>query len=129
MDGNSAIFRTIPPLLTSTKHPRFCFTHKQIEAQLYCITTAKFVRIITLYFVVIVKLVFLISVIAIDIDPDKIELARHNARVYGVEDRIEFIVGDYFKVIIRTRYFCVLLPITRLLLFVQISSVYLKEIQ
>lgn len=34
-------------------------------------------------------------VIAIDIDPVKIELARNNARVYGVEDRIEFIVGDF----------------------------------
>jgi len=38
-------------------------------------------------------------VIAIDIDPHKIELARHNARVYGVEDRIQFIVGDFFQVI------------------------------
>ena len=36
--------------------------------------------------------------IAIDIDPNKIELARHNAGVYGVEDRIEFIVGDFFQV-------------------------------
>ncbi|KAG8293109.1 Trimethylguanosine synthase [Homalodisca vitripennis] len=36
-------------------------------------------------------------VIAVDIDPQKIELARHNARVYGVEDRIEFVVGDYLK--------------------------------
>ena len=38
-------------------------------------------------------------VIAIDIDPQKISLARHNAAVYGVEDRIEFIVGDFFKVV------------------------------
>lgn len=37
-------------------------------------------------------------VIAIDIDPHKIELARRNAAVYGVEDRIEFIVGDFFQV-------------------------------
>eukprot|EP00057_Strongylocentrotus_purpuratus_P021320 XP_011675794.1 PREDICTED: trimethylguanosine synthase isoform X2 [Strongylocentrotus purpuratus] len=37
-------------------------------------------------------------VVAVDIDPAKIELARHNATVYGVEDRIEFIVGDFFKV-------------------------------
>uniref|UniRef100_A0A0C9R6W2 Trimethylguanosine synthase n=1 Tax=Fopius arisanus TaxID=64838 RepID=A0A0C9R6W2_9HYME len=35
-------------------------------------------------------------VIAIDIDPSKIELAKNNARVYGVEDRIDFIVGDFF---------------------------------
>nr|XP_032836825.1 trimethylguanosine synthase isoform X1 [Petromyzon marinus]XP_032836833.1 trimethylguanosine synthase isoform X1 [Petromyzon marinus] len=34
-------------------------------------------------------------VIAVDIDPEKVALARHNARVYGVDDRIEFIVGDF----------------------------------
>lgn len=37
-----------------------------------------------------------VAVIAIDIDPKKIELARNNAEVYGVADRIEFIVGDFF---------------------------------
>ncbi|XP_060084227.1 trimethylguanosine synthase-like [Ylistrum balloti] len=37
-------------------------------------------------------------VIAVDIDPAKIECARHNAAVYGVEDRIEFICGDFLKV-------------------------------
>lgn len=36
-------------------------------------------------------------VIAIDIDEKKIEMAKHNAGIYGVADRIEFIVGDYFK--------------------------------
>ncbi|KAG2220654.1 hypothetical protein INT45_008197 [Circinella minor] len=36
-------------------------------------------------------------VIAIDIDPVKLHCARHNAKVYGVEDRIEFIQGDFFK--------------------------------
>lgn len=36
-------------------------------------------------------------VIAIDIDPVKIEMARHNAEVYGVADRIEFIVGDFIR--------------------------------
>uniref|UniRef100_A0A1L8DDA6 Trimethylguanosine synthase n=1 Tax=Nyssomyia neivai TaxID=330878 RepID=A0A1L8DDA6_9DIPT len=35
------------------------------------------------------------KVIAIDIDPKKIEMAKHNAAVYGVQDRIEFIVGDF----------------------------------
>lgn len=25
------------------------------------------------------------------------ELAKNNARVYGVEDKIEFVVGDFFK--------------------------------
>ncbi|CAH1638859.1 unnamed protein product [Spodoptera littoralis] len=36
-------------------------------------------------------------VIAIDIDPTKIEMAQHNAKVYGVADKIEFIVGDFFQ--------------------------------
>jgi trimethylguanosine synthase len=26
-----------------------------------------------------------------------VELARHNARIYGVEDMIEFVVGDFFR--------------------------------
>ncbi len=37
-------------------------------------------------------------VIAIDIDPVKIAMAKNNAKVYGVEDRIEFICGDFFRV-------------------------------
>ncbi|XP_031825891.1 trimethylguanosine synthase 1 isoform X2 [Nomia melanderi] len=36
-------------------------------------------------------------VLAIDIDPVKIEFARNNARIYGVDDRIEFIVGDFLQ--------------------------------
>ncbi|XP_063950436.1 uncharacterized protein LOC108195209 isoform X3 [Daucus carota subsp. sativus] len=36
-------------------------------------------------------------VIAIDIDPFKVALAYNNAVVYGVEDYIEFIVGDFFQ--------------------------------
>jgi len=38
-------------------------------------------------------------VIAVDIDRNKIDMARNNARVYGVESKIEFIVGDFFKVV------------------------------
>ncbi|XP_055142353.1 trimethylguanosine synthase isoform X2 [Symphalangus syndactylus] len=34
-------------------------------------------------------------VIAIDIDPVKIALARNNAEVYGIADKIEFICGDF----------------------------------
>jgi len=34
-------------------------------------------------------------VIAIDIDASRLRLARHNAAVYGVADRIEFIHGDF----------------------------------
>ncbi|KAM3960755.1 trimethylguanosine synthase 1 [Aphomia sociella] len=37
------------------------------------------------------------KVIAVDIDPLKIEMAKHNAQVYGVADRIEFIEGDFFE--------------------------------
>ncbi|KAM0918386.1 hypothetical protein ACQ4PT_008940 [Festuca glaucescens] len=36
-------------------------------------------------------------VIAVEIDPWKVELARHNAMIYGVEDMIEFVVGDFFR--------------------------------
>ena len=36
-------------------------------------------------------------VIACDIDPVKITLAKHNAAVYGVAHKIEFIVGDFFE--------------------------------
>ncbi|XP_055712481.1 uncharacterized protein LOC129807313 [Phlebotomus papatasi] len=39
------------------------------------------------------------KVIAIDIDPKKIEMAKHNAAVYGVQDRIEFIVGDFVALV------------------------------
>lgn len=38
-------------------------------------------------------------VIALDIDPLKISMAKHNASIYGVSDRIEFICGDYFKIL------------------------------
>ena len=40
----------------------------------------------------------LFSVIAIDIDPVKIACARRNAELYGVADRIEFLVGDYLHI-------------------------------
>jgi len=36
-------------------------------------------------------------VIAVDIDREKVAMARNNAKVYGVENKIEFIVGDFFK--------------------------------
>ncbi|EPQ11086.1 Trimethylguanosine synthase [Myotis brandtii] len=34
-------------------------------------------------------------VIAIDIDPVKIDLARNNTEVYGIADKVEFICGDF----------------------------------
>ncbi|KAI9084550.1 hypothetical protein K1719_033538 [Acacia pycnantha] len=36
-------------------------------------------------------------VIAIDIDPAKVAMAMNNAKVYGVEEHIDFRVGDFFK--------------------------------
>lgn len=35
--------------------------------------------------------------IAIDIDPDKIWMAKRNAQIYGVADKIEFHVGNFFS--------------------------------
>lgn len=44
-------------------------------------------------------------VIAIDVDPIKVALARWNARVYGVDDRITFLVGDFFDYVKACRRF------------------------
>ncbi|XP_050540327.1 trimethylguanosine synthase-like [Daktulosphaira vitifoliae] len=40
---------------------------------------------------------FYTKVIAIDKDPEKIKMAIHNSKIYGVEKHIIFIVGDFFK--------------------------------
>ncbi|KAH0911181.1 hypothetical protein HID58_034502 [Brassica napus] len=37
------------------------------------------------------------SVVAIDIDHVKVELAMNNAMVYGVDDRVDFIIGDFVQ--------------------------------
>ncbi|XP_059971738.1 trimethylguanosine synthase [Mesoplodon densirostris] len=42
-------------------------------------------------------------VIAIDIDPVKIDLARNNAEIYGVADKIEFICGDFLQLASRLK--------------------------
>lgn len=42
-----------------------------------------------------IRRVFL--VIAMDNSPLRLALARHNAIIYGVEDRIEFILGDFLS--------------------------------
>ncbi|KAJ7626365.1 RNA cap guanine-N2 methyltransferase-domain-containing protein [Mycena polygramma] len=36
-------------------------------------------------------------VIALDVSPTRLALARHNAQIYGVADRIEFILTDYIS--------------------------------
>ena len=38
-------------------------------------------------------------VIAIDIDPGRLAMAKNNAAVYGVEHKIQFILGDFFDII------------------------------
>ncbi|ETV95739.1 hypothetical protein, variant [Aphanomyces invadans] len=43
-------------------------------------------------------------VIAIDLDPTKIAIAKHNAGIYGVADRIEWIVGDSFAILPRLHH-------------------------
>lgn len=40
---------------------------------------------------------------AIDIDPVRLDLARHNAAVYDAADRIEFVQGDFLQVAPRLR--------------------------
>ncbi|XP_010228528.1 trimethylguanosine synthase isoform X2 [Brachypodium distachyon] len=37
-------------------------------------------------------------VVAVDIDPQKICCAQHNATVYGVNDHIDFVVGDFIHI-------------------------------
>lgn len=37
------------------------------------------------------------SVLAIDIDPVKVELAMNNAMVYGVANRVDFVIGDFIQ--------------------------------
>ncbi|KAF4324012.1 hypothetical protein BBO99_00002544 [Phytophthora kernoviae] len=39
------------------------------------------------------------QVIAIDIDPEKIRMAKHNAAIYGVADKIEWIVGNSIEIL------------------------------
>lgn len=41
--------------------------------------------------------------IAVDIDPVRLALARHNAAVYGVSERIDFIQADFLQVAPRLR--------------------------
>ncbi|TDH06221.1 hypothetical protein EPR50_G00131480 [Perca flavescens] len=42
-------------------------------------------------------------VLAIDIDPVRLNLARHNAMVYSVADRIDFLQGDFLQLAPRLR--------------------------
>ncbi|XP_071347536.1 trimethylguanosine synthase [Trachinotus anak] len=42
-------------------------------------------------------------VLAVDIDPVRLDLARHNAAVYGVADQIDFLQGDFLQLASRLR--------------------------
>lgn len=42
-------------------------------------------------------------VIAVDISPEKIQLARNNSKVYEVEDKIQFIVADFMQIATQCR--------------------------
>lgn len=39
-----------------------------------------------------------VRVIGCDINPDRIRMAKNNAKVYGVQDRCEFILGDFMHI-------------------------------
>ncbi|CEG38472.1 trimethylguanosine synthase [Plasmopara halstedii] len=43
------------------------------------------------------------QVIAIDVDPEKIRMAKHNATIYGVAHKIEFIVGDSINLLAKLK--------------------------
>ncbi|OWZ16839.1 Trimethylguanosine synthase [Phytophthora megakarya] len=43
------------------------------------------------------------QVIAIDIDPEKIRMAKHNAAIYGVANKIEFIIGNSIDILPRLK--------------------------
>ena len=49
------------------------------------------------------------QVIAVDIDPVKIACARRNAKIYGVEDRIEWILGDVLRILPFLKADCIFL--------------------
>ncbi len=42
-------------------------------------------------------------VVAVDISLERLEMARHNAAVYGVADRIDFVLGDFLALAPRLR--------------------------
>jgi trimethylguanosine synthase len=39
-----------------------------------------------------------LQVIAVEISAERLAMAQHNARLYGVEHKIEFICADFFDI-------------------------------
>ncbi|KRX86623.1 Trimethylguanosine synthase [Trichinella pseudospiralis] len=54
------------------------------------------IKLCRLHFACLIITIF--PVTAIDIDPEKIKLAKHNAAIYGVQDSIEFLCADFLKI-------------------------------
>lgn len=44
------------------------------------------------------------KVVAVDIDINRLNMAKNNAKIYGVEDKITFIHGDILNIIPRIEY-------------------------
>lgn len=42
--------------------------------------------------------------IAIDIDPLKVKMAVNNATVYGVVDRVDYVVGDFINLALKVNF-------------------------
>uniref|UniRef100_A0A6B2LRJ7 Trimethylguanosine synthase n=1 Tax=Arcella intermedia TaxID=1963864 RepID=A0A6B2LRJ7_9EUKA len=42
---------------------------------------------------------FFHTVYAIDNNRERLELAKHNAQVYGVQEKIHFLAGDFLKIL------------------------------
>lgn len=40
-----------------------------------------------------------VRVIGCDINPDRLRMAKHNAKIYGVAHQCEFILGDFMKIV------------------------------
>lgn len=68
-----------------------CTYSTYISARLKTLLSVSFSSFVTL------------SVLAIDIDPVRLDLARHNATVYSVADRIDFLQGDFLQLAPRLR--------------------------
>ncbi|KAE9541861.1 hypothetical protein AGLY_003852 [Aphis glycines] len=79
-------------LLTSLYHRETSFDSREMQED------AQNQRVLSLNRTIICfnKIIYL--VIVVDIDPNKIKIAHHNAEIYGVTDKIEFIVGDIFLI-------------------------------
>ncbi|KAH9389351.1 Trimethylguanosine synthase [Tyrophagus putrescentiae] len=80
---------------------RALISHSQTSSSVGTVSAAPAATIIQFALMPSTALVY-----AVDIDPRKIELARHNASIYGCLHKIQFIVADFFEVIQGDRLPC-----------------------